>query len=339
LPVATAVVAADRQPTVGRSVPSPAPLVAGRIRKSRDTRLLPGVPLLAPQPGHPPVSASASACVDPGVVVGTQLALSGAGGYTGPVGWTILIWSLFRAYPVVMWSLVGVLVAACVAYQQFRERPVPPPNPMVFTGRPLPVAVGFRRAKLSEQGLVARLTNTGGANLGVVWARPAGGKWADLYSLPPGGTAEVGWLELPAPLRSGDRIEVWVAGFDPQTITMADPDSERIDRERKQIAGIALPSVSAARPPPTLSLPASGRPAFRGSLIGRGEVLVLTNGGAAEAPGVVVRINRRFQATVGAIPAGQTREVGWAELGVELRSADEVEIWVGAQLDQKVVVP
>ena len=144
----------------------------------------PAAEAMFPPPAAPPVAgptagtrpAPAGPLTDPALAAGANVVLSGAGGYAGPFGWGLLVWFLFRRFPVLMWSLVGLLVAGGVAYKHLRDKPAPPPDPMAYPGRPLPLAVEYRRAKLSEHGLVARLTNTSpDAPLGTVWARPAGG--------------------------------------------------------------------------------------------------------------------------------------------------------------------
>ena len=138
---------------------------------------------------------------------------------------------------------------------------------------------------------------------------------------------------------------MWADGYDPRTLVVADPEWEKQEADRRREADrrdAELARRRAAAAPPAGPAGAA-RPAlaatFRASVVGRGQVLVMTNAGAADVAVVAVRVAGRFEAAVGTVPAGQGREVGWLELGVELRAGDLVEVWVGGRLDQTVTVP
>jgi hypothetical protein len=184
---------------------------------------------------------------NPAIQAGYWLASAPPGGWANPVGWGIIVLALFRLYPVLMCSIVGLLVAIGAGYEYFREKPAPPPSTLVATGKALPLTIEFRNARQSRHGFVIQVTNTStDVRLGTVWARRESGDWQEQRELWPGAQIELGWLELKQALLPGDRVTVWIEGYDPLTITVVDPAREK---ERKELERIRALSRAYYGPP------------------------------------------------------------------------------------------
>ena len=160
-------------------------------------------------------------------------------------------------------------------------------------------------------------------------------------------------------LAAGQAVTLTCPGYDALTTSVSVPLKEQ---PAPAVRPVYRPPAE-YRPPPTPVLPLRLPPvdleqqkrareaaarqlttSFRDSAVGKGRVLVLTNPGPAYAPPVRVCVIRpsglsRVSSQIVAeytladgLSVGQKAEVGWLELDRELRSGDQLELRLGAEL-------
>jgi hypothetical protein len=112
-----------------------------------------------------------------------------------------------------------------------------------------------------------------------------------------------------------------------------------LDQEQKRLVakyGPRLPKLD-----PNWATPAKPSPevtgTFRSSRVGRSQVLTLT--AATGISALQVKVNTRPPVSVGGLEAGQSKDLGWVELGHPLQTGDTVEVTARGRRLLSLTVP
>lgn len=148
-------------------------------------------------------------------------ALTSTGDWRSLVCWGVFFLTAFKLFPRLMWSIVGIIFLLTFGYWMLREKPVPPPDPMVYTGKRLPIRYGVRQAQLSRNGWVMMLSGVpDGEVVRPLWCRVNGRGWTEIMKWDPKRGCNIGWLELGRPLALKDQIEIWAPGYAPAPVRL-----------------------------------------------------------------------------------------------------------------------